>query len=165
MVIGSMAVDITCTVPSFTRTAMPVVTSYASRMHATAGGVAHNVALAASYASPGTVQLITAVGADPEGAWLNNYVQRADLDVKLISGTGDTARNIKINDKTGQLILSTADMNIIETFEQADLQAELHHGKPKCIVFDGYVSPESIQTILEGCESTTKGNILHSDYM
>jgi len=160
MVIGSMAVNITCMIPGLTRGSLPLHTSYASKMHATAGGVAHNVALAASYASPGSVQLITAVGADPEGGWLTNYLQRAELDVKLISGTGETARNIKINDKSGGLILSTADMSIIETFEQDDLQAELHQGNPKCVVFDGYIAPEAVQTILEGCESTTKGILL-----
>jgi sugar/nucleoside kinase (ribokinase family) len=157
MVIGSMAVDITCTVPTLSRTSLPLDTATSSKMHATAGGVAHNVALAASYASPSSVQLITAVGADPEGAWLAHYAQRAELDIKLISGTGETARNIKINDKAGQLILSTADMGIIETFEQPDLQSELHYSEPKCVVFDGYISPESVQTILEGCDSTTKG--------
>jgi pseudouridine-5'-phosphate glycosidase/pseudouridine kinase len=156
MVIGSMAVDITCTVPSLNRTSLPLDTATSSKMYATAGGVAHNVALAATYASPSSVQLLTAVGADPEGAWLAHYAQRAELDVKLISGTGETARNIKINDKAGQVILSTADMGIIQTFEQPDLQSELRYSEPKCIVFDGYISPESVQTILEGCNSTTK---------
>jgi sugar/nucleoside kinase (ribokinase family) len=92
MVIGSMAVDITCTVPSLNRTSLPLDTATSSKMYATAGGVAHNVALAATYASPSSVQLLTAVGADPEGAWLAHYAQRAELDIKLISGTGETAK-------------------------------------------------------------------------
>src|SRR5579862_6158650 len=48
MVIGAMAVDLTCTLSNISANSFQLHTSLPSQMHTSAGGVAHNVALAAS---------------------------------------------------------------------------------------------------------------------
>ena len=168
MVIGSMAVELNCTVPTVSRTSMLQRTSHPSKMHASAGGVANNLALATSYSSSSSVRLITSIGSDPEGAWLREYVQNVGLDVELISGEAETARQVAIYDKDGELAFASADMSIIEGFKEADIRREIRRGKPKFLAFDGYVSPTSVKTILEECGSETRGTYQESsstDYL
>ena len=121
------------------------------------GGVAHNVALAASYASLSSVRLVTALGSDPEGAWLREYAQNAGLDVGFISGDTGTARYVAIHDNQGELVTAAADMRIIEGLHQSDLQREIRRAKPKWIAFDGNLSSSSVKTILDECKSDVKG--------
>jgi pseudouridylate synthase / pseudouridine kinase len=157
LVIGSMAVDLTCTLPNVSSDSLELHTSHPAKMHTSAGGVAHNVALAASYASLSSVRLITALGSDPEGAWLREYAQNAALDVGFISGDTGTARYVAIHDKQGELVTAAADMRIIEGLHQSDLQREICRAKPKWIAFDGNLSSSSVKTILEECKSDVKG--------
>ena len=157
MVIGSMAVELICTVPTVSRSSMLQRTSHPSKMHASAGGVAHNLALATSYSSSSSVRLITAVGSDPEGSWLREYVQNVGLDVAFISGDAETARQVAIYDKDGELAFASADMSIIEGFKGPDIEREIKRGNPKFVAFDGYVSSTSVKTILEECGPETQG--------
>jgi hypothetical protein len=157
MVIGSMAVNLTCTVPAVSRSSMILHTSHPAKMHASAGGVAHNVALATSYASSKSVRLVTALGSDPEGAWLREYVHNKGLDVRFISGNAETARSVAIHDKEGQLVVAAADMSIIEGFQEEDIRREIRSGKPKLVAFDGHISPDSVKAILEECGTETRG--------
>lgn len=157
MVIGSMAADVTCTLPNVLSRAMQLHTSHPARTHTSPGGVAHNVALAASYASSNSVRLITALGLDPGGAWLRGYAQNIGLDVGYVSGESETARYVAIHDKDGELITAAADMRIIEDFKQEEIQREIRRGKPKFLAFDGNISPTTVKTILEECGSETKG--------
>jgi pseudouridylate synthase / pseudouridine kinase len=159
LVIGSMAVDLTCTLPNVSSDTLQLHTSHPAKMHTSAGGVAHNVALAASYASLSSVRLITALGSDPEGAWLREYAQNAALDVGFISGDTGTARYVAIHDKQGELVTAAADMRIIEGLHQSDLQREIRRAKPKWIAFDGNLSSSSVKTILEECKSDIKGTL------
>lgn len=161
MVIGSMAVDLTCTFsPQAKDKLMPpaqLYTSHPSRIHTSPGGVAHNIALAASYASSRFVRLVTAVGSDPDGAFLRNYVQNVGLDVKLIPGEAETARYVAIHTDKGNLYCAAADMGIIENLRGDDIRTEIRHGKPKFLAFDGNISPATVQDILEECDSNVKG--------
>jgi pseudouridylate synthase / pseudouridine kinase len=157
MVIGSMAVDLTCTLPNVSTNSLQLHTSHPARMHTSVGGVAHNVALAASYASSNPVRLITALGSDPDGTWLREYAQNIGLDVKFISANAETARYVATHDKDGDLLFAAADMRIIETFRTEDLKQEIRRGKPKFVAFDGNISPESIKAILEESGHETKG--------
>jgi hypothetical protein len=162
MVIGSMAVELTCHVPTVSRSSMLQRTSHPSKMHASAGGVAHNLALATSYSSSSSVRLITALGSDPEGAWLREYVKNVGLDVEFISGDAETARHVAIYDKDGELAFASADMSIIEEFKESDIRSEIRRGKPKFLAFDGYISATSVKTILEECGSETRGTYQES---
>lgn len=159
MVIGSMAVDLTCTVTDSSRSSMLLHTSHPAKSRSSAGGVAHNVALATSYASSSSVRLITALGSDPEGAWLRDYVRNVGLDVKFISGGAETAKHVAIKDKEGELVVATADMRIIEGFKEEEIQREIQRGKPKFVAFDGYISPTSVKAILDQRGTETKGTL------
>jgi len=158
MVIGSMAVDLTCTLQSTTLKQMTLQTSLPAHMHTSVGGVAHNVALAASYASSRPVRLITAIGADPEARWLRQYAQNAGFDVSFISGSAETARYVAIHDREGELVTAAADMKVIEGLRDEDVRMEIVRGKPKFLAFDGNISPQTVNTILQTIkESDTTG--------
>ena len=157
MVIGSMAVDLTCTLPTVSSEGMQLHTSHPAKMHTSAGGVAHNVALATSYASSNSVRLITALGSDPEGSWLRDYSQNVGLDVGFISADAETARYVALHDKTGELIAAAADMRIIEGLKEDHIRKEIRRGKPKFLAFDGNISSTSVKAILEECRSDIKG--------
>lgn len=156
MVIGSMAADVTCTLPNISSHSMPLYTSHPANTHTSVGGVAHNVALATCYASSHSVRLVTALGADPGGNWLRGYAQNIGLDVAFVSGETETARYVAIHDKHGELITAAADMRIIEGFKEEEIQREIRRGKPKFLAFDGNISPAIVKTILEECDSETK---------
>jgi pseudouridylate synthase / pseudouridine kinase len=157
MVIGSMAVDLTCTLPNVTAKSLRLHTSLPAQMHTSAGGVAHNVALAASYATSSSVRLITALGTDPEGAWLRQYSENAGLDVSFIKGEAGTARYVAMHDREGELITAAADMRITEQFKEDDIKRSIQNGKPKWLAFDGNLSPSSIQVILSEAGDNTRG--------
>jgi sugar/nucleoside kinase (ribokinase family) len=152
-----MAVDITCTLLSVTSHDIQLHTSHSTRIHTSTGGVAHNVALATSYASTNSVRLITAIGSDPEGVWLREYARNIGLDVGFIPGEAETARYIAIHDKGGELLVAAADMRIIESFKEEDIQREIRRGKPKFLAFDGNISPTTAKAILNNCDPETKG--------
>lgn len=159
MVIGSMSVDLTCTVPTTSWSSMHMYGSHITKISSSAGGVAHNVALATSYASSSSVRLVTAVGSDPEGQWLREYVKTVGLDVDFIRAEGETARYIAVQDGQGQTVVNFADMSVIEGFNHEDLRMKIRNTTPKFLAFDGYVSPSSVKTILEECGPQTKGTI------
>ena len=162
MVIGSMTVDLTCTVPTASRSSMHFYTSHLANIRSSAGGVAHNVALATSYASSSSVRLVTAVGSDPEGQWLREYVKTTGLDVDFIPAEGETARYIAVQDGQGEAIVTFADMSIIAGISDEDLRMRIQNSNPKFVAFDGYLSPTAVKTVLEQCGSRARGIISES---
>lgn len=149
MVVGSMAVDLTCTLSDVSLPSLQLQTSLPSKMHTSAGGVAHNVALAASYTTTKSVRLITAVGSDPQGIWLREYAENIGLNVGFLPAGAETARYIAIHDKHGELVTATADMKIIEGLQERGLRREIQSGKPNWLAFDGNLSSSSVKVILE----------------
>ena len=160
LVIGSMAVDLTCMLPHISTSPIKKLlhTSHPSEMSTSTGGVAYNVALAASYVSSGLVRLITAIGDDPEGSWLKEHAKTSELDVLSVPADAGTARYVAIHDRTGELITAAADMRIIEQVDDNDIQREIRRAKPKWLAFDGNLSPSTIKCILkETSEQKIKG--------
>jgi pseudouridylate synthase / pseudouridine kinase len=157
LVIGSMAVDLTCTLPKVSSDALQLHTSHPAKIHTSAGGVAHNVALAASYTTSSSVRLVTALGSDPEGIWLREYAHNAGLDVRFVPGHSGTARYVAIHDKHGELLTAAADMRIIEGLNESDLRMEIRRAKPKWLAFDGNLSSSSGRGILDEAKSEIKG--------
>ena len=161
MVIGSMAVDLTCTLQNVSSASLQLHTSLPSKIHTSAGGVAHNVALAALYTTTKTVRLVTALGCDPEGTWLRQYAENAGLDIGFVAGENETARYVAIHDKEGELVTAAADMRIIEGLKELDLRNEIKRRKPTWLAFDGNLSPSSINGILEELRGTkTRGKCI-----
>ena len=150
LVIGSIAVDLTCTIPTVSASnPMLLRTSQSADMHTSSGGVGHNIALAATYASSKRVRLVTALGSDFEGTWLREYAKNAGLDVAVIPCTTGTAKYAAIHDKDGGLVTASADMRILEELKGTEIQKEIRRGKPKLVAFDGNLSPSAINHILE----------------
>jgi pseudouridine-5'-phosphate glycosidase/pseudouridine kinase len=127
-------------------------------MHSSVGGVAHNVALATSYTSTNCVRLVTAIGDDPEGAWLRKYAQTSGLDVINVPSENGTARYVAIHDQEGGLVTAAADMRIVERLKDQDIRSEIRRGQPKWLAFDGNISQSTIKTILEET-AQTKGTL------
>jgi len=159
MVIGSMAVDLTCTLHSLSTSTMQLHTSHPAKVHTSVGGVAHNIALAASYASSGSVRLVTSISEDPDGSWLRHYVARTGLDVQFLRShnSGGTARYVAIHDKNGELLVAAADMQIIERFEEEGIKKAIEGGNPKFVAFDGNISPITVNAILQQRNPETRG--------
>jgi pseudouridine-5'-phosphate glycosidase/pseudouridine kinase len=166
MVIGSMAADLTCTLSDISFSSLQLQTSIPSEMHTSAGGVAHNVALAASYTTTRSVRLVTALGSDPQGAWLREYAENVGLNVGFLPGRYETARYVAIHDKHGELVTATADMKIIEGLNEQDVRREIQRGKPKWLAFDGNLSSSSVKVILEETNSNARGKLKEKgDYL
>lgn len=157
MVVGSTAVDFICTVPNIPHSIPLLHNSHPAKIQTSAGGVAHNVALATLYATSNSVRLVTALGADPEGAWLREHVQNSGLDVAVIPSEMESARVVAIHNKDGELVVAYADMSIIEAIKGEDIRVEIRNGKPKYLAFDGYLSPAAIEAVLRECSPGTKG--------
>jgi len=157
MVVGSTAVDFICTVPNIPHSIPLLHNSHPAKIKTSAGGVAHNVALATSYATSNSVRLVTTLGADPEGAWLRGHVENSGLDVAVIPSEMESARVVAIHNKDGELVVAYADMSIIEAIKGEDIRAEIRNGKPKYLAFDGYLSPAAIESVLRECGPGTKG--------
>jgi pseudouridylate synthase / pseudouridine kinase len=154
MVIGSMAMDLTCTLSS---ASFQLRTSFPAKIHRSAGGVGHNVALAATYASLSRVRLVTAVNTDPVGNWLREHVKKVGLDVRYLSGEKGTAEYVAIHDSGGELVTAAADMRIIEELFREEVREAISEGSPKLLAFDGNLSPEAIQTILQTKSAEMRG--------
>jgi pseudouridylate synthase / pseudouridine kinase len=148
MVVGSMAVDVTCTPESSDPAPYD---SRPAKIRTSAGGVAHNVALAASYATHNMVRLLTTVGSDLEGAWLREYAKSSGLDVTFIPGE-NTAKTITVQDKSS----AYCDMKIVEDLRGEDIEKEIDKFKPAYIAFDAYLSPGAMRPILQ---SDARGGI------
>jgi pseudouridine-5'-phosphate glycosidase/pseudouridine kinase len=156
VIIGSMAVDLTCKLTDISSGQIHELlhTSHPSEIHTSTGGVGHNVALAASYASASSVRLITAIGDDPGGSWLRQYAQTMGLDVRSIPAETETARYVAIHDREGDLVTAAADMRIIEKIRDHDVRREIKRAQPKWLAFDGNLSPSIIKSILEETPNT-----------
>ena len=154
LVIGSMANDITCIVPAIPSSTPLLYGSHPADIRMSAGGVAHNMALAMTYAGDSSVRLITPLGSDLESAWLKYYSEKEHLDIKVIPSALRTARSVSIHNRRGQLVVVYSDMTIVQDLGEQDIRREIQQGEPKYLAFDGYLSPSSVKAILESTPDT-----------
>jgi len=158
MIVGSMAVDLICTVPDIPHSIPLLYNSHPAKIRTSVGGVAHNVALAISYVASNSVRLVTALGPDTEGRWLREYAKNGGLDLRVVPSEMQTARSVAVHNKAGELVVAYSDMSIIECINEGDIRREIRNGQPRFLAFDGYLSPTSIKAILEERGPRTKCN-------
>ncbi|ODQ66674.1 hypothetical protein NADFUDRAFT_50584 [Nadsonia fulvescens var. elongata DSM 6958] len=157
MVIGGLALDLTCkfqkasTNKSFFRTSNP------GKIETSIGGVGYNVALAAAYSGKKYDQktrLVSAVSKKDGGADVIRQIQELghlDSAGVLIDDSGEnmTARYIAMHDDTGELVVACADMDILENINLNHIEKEIKRGKPSWIIFDSNIGIESFKKIMD----------------
>ncbi|KAK9450495.1 Indigoidine synthase A like protein-domain-containing protein [Limtongia smithiae] len=138
LVVGAIAVDITCDLPHahLKEPSTYHHTSNPGAIHRTPGGVGFNVCLAATYAaasmSPVVPQLrmVSAVGPDARdlpaalGLSASQTQLLPDLSGVAVYPEGRTAQYIAMHDAHGGLILACADMDLVENMPLPHLATE-----------------------------------------
>lgn len=170
LIIGSIAIDYTCTYfPSNSSPKPSLATSNPCAITETIGGVGHNVFTAAdmyingsptntSVTSPSPppglkVRLITALSSDLTGQSLLCVLKSRGVDTSGIlvydpSVGVSTARYIAMNDDKRELFTAAADMRIVEEIGTEHLRKEIEKAKPKWVCIDGNLSPQAISEVV-----------------
>ncbi|KAF8455479.1 Indigoidine synthase A like protein-domain-containing protein [Terfezia claveryi] len=155
LIIGSIAIDYTCTYfPSSSSPKPSLATSNPCAITETIGGVGHNVFTAADIPPPGPkVRLITALSSDLTGQSLLCVLKSRGVDTSGIlvhdpSVGVSTARYIALNDDKRELFTAAADMRIVEEIGTEHLRKEVERAKPKWVCIDGNLSPQAISEVV-----------------
>ena len=164
MVAGALAADISCDydpLSGFADSPSPTMhTSNPAIFSHSAGGVAHNVALAAHYVGASTL-LASVVADDIAGLSLLSTLEKSGLSTNgirvLRSSVGArTAQYVAINDMKKDLVLAMADMAILS---HSSLEADdtwttlLSQHKPKWLVVDANWSTSILSNILAAAKT------------
>lgn len=120
------------------------------------GGVGHNVALACHYAG-GSVRLVSAVGNDFAG---NSLVERMAVDNSLCKLEGSTALYTSLHDHKGDLIVASADMNIIEADWTKHILLQIDRAQPKVVIMDCNVGENCISQVLAHIDASSDAKVV-----
>lgn len=164
LVAGALAADLSCDyapLEGFTDSVKPLLhTSNPAIFSQSAGGVGHNVALAAHYAGASTL-LCTVVGNDVTGRSLAEQVRTSGLSsvgiqVLDMARNTRTAQYVAVNNVRKELVIAMADMSILscplldsETYWQ---QIMTQH-RPRWVIIDGNWSSSIISHIRTAARS------------
>jgi pseudouridylate synthase / pseudouridine kinase len=169
VVAGALAVDFACDyaplVDALSDAAISpqLRTSNPSTIIQTLGGVAHNVARSAHLLG-GNVRLCSAVGNDLSGqAAISNLksqgIRTDGIEILDDNNAYRTAQYIAVNDAHKNLMLAMADMNILESISNKDLNAiwlsGLKSAPPRCLVVDANWSPSALRSWLHAGRSAS----------
>lgn len=172
LIIGSIAVDYTCTYTpaSASASSIPFLsTSNPTSIVETTGGVANNVYTAAqlylhglstsqSPAAPSAspkVRLVSTLASDLTGKSILSTLQSRRVDTSGVyirnpaEGGGATARYIALNDADGGLFTAAADMRIVEEIPLSHIRQQIERARPRWVCVDGNMSPEGIAEVLQ----------------
>ena len=176
LIIGSIAVDYTCTYtpPSgVSASSSPSLsTSNPTSIAETTGGVANNVytaaqlylhgsstsqSLAVPLAAP-KVHLVSTLASDLTGKSILSGLQSRGVDTSGIyirnpaEGIA-TATYIALNDASGGLFTAAADMRIVEEIPLSHIRQQIECAQPSWVCVDGNMSPEGITEVLRSSAS------------
>jgi pseudouridine kinase len=144
LVVGGANVDVKA------RAAAPLVraTSNPGTVVRTPGGVGRNVA--ENLARLGTrVELVTAVGADPDGAWLLSETGAAGVGVSHAVRVGpSTGAYVAVLDADGELVAGVADMAAVDALTP-DLVPTRLVADAALVVVDGNLSVPTVAHVLD----------------
>ncbi|ODQ79378.1 hypothetical protein BABINDRAFT_171627 [Babjeviella inositovora NRRL Y-12698] len=123
------------------------------------GGVGHNVALAASFASRkyakkgrDEIRLVSIVGQDAVGMSLLQSLTAEGLDNSgvYVSSKPDqrTAQYVSMHKDSGELIVACADMSIIEKIPVKHLREQIVKSQPKWLLFDANLSEDTMNELI-----------------
>ncbi|RDW23747.1 Indigoidine synthase A like protein-domain-containing protein [Yarrowia lipolytica] len=148
-VVGGVAMDVTCGISG-----SQLGTSHPGKVTNSIGGVGHNIVLAIHYTGSKhgiSPRLISAVGQDGDGNEILSHMEKVGLDtsgIKQDSKEG-TARYVAMHDKSGDLVVACADMDIIQNLDVVHIGQQLTTAQPKWIMMDGNIGLEAKKEVLK----------------
>lgn len=156
LIVGAIAYDLTCTMKTFIAPGILIGSSHPSSIASSIGGVAHNVALAAQYASESgsgaKVRLVSTVGSDSK-AILDLVSHSLDISGINVDQQQPTPKYVSVNDVRGQLVVACADMDLIENMSTEHITSEIKRAQPKVVLLDGNLGMKQTKTVLETARS------------
>lgn len=120
------------------------------------GGVGHNVALACHYAG-GSVRLVSAVGNDFAG---NSLVERMAVENSLCKLDASTALYTSLHDHKGDLIVASADMNIIEADWTKHIMLQIDQAQPKVVIMDCNLAENCISQVMAHIDTCSDAKVV-----
>ncbi|EEB08080.1 carbohydrate kinase [Schizosaccharomyces japonicus yFS275] len=145
--LGSVSLDTNATLLSVSKDDLVLGTSHPSSTTEAIGGVAHNIARAASLVDA-NVKLVSCIGDDVQGHQIANLLNSENLQFKLVQKQNSkSCCYTAINDREGSLILAAADMRIIEDMTYSDIHDDIQAAKIICM--DGNISESLISDVVK----------------
>lgn len=149
--VGALAVDLTCDLTNAGMNDKSTYhTSHPGKVTTSIGGVAHNVALAASYRGlQDRVKIISEI--DEKDSFIVDSVEKAGiLSDGIKKGSRRTGRYIAMHDKGGNLMVACADMETIETLDIDHIKHQIRvSDKAKVVVFDGNINVNQMTEVVK----------------
>jgi pseudouridylate synthase / pseudouridine kinase len=164
LVAGALASDLSCDyapLESFADSSNPLLhTSNPAVFSQSAGGVGHNVALAAHYAGVSTL-LCSAVGDDIAGHSLIEQVRKSGLTtsgIQVLEPSTDTrtAQYVAMNDGKKDLVIAMADMSILSSQSldsKAFWELIMTQHRPRWVIIDSNWSGSIMNHIISAAKS------------
>ncbi|OLL22624.1 Pseudouridine-metabolizing bifunctional protein [Neolecta irregularis DAH-3] len=145
-IIGSVAIDYTCTASS---SPLSLHTSHTGSITRTVGGVGLNLARSAFNSGSMSVELLTARGKDRDGQWLESEILRKGFGKTsyLISEKHETAKYVAVHDGKGDLVVAVADMAIVEDMAE-QVRDFIVPKQPRWIAMDGNLGSKTMTEIV-----------------
>lgn len=145
VVVGALAEDVVCYIGDETSTANLLHTSHPGSVKTALGGVAYNIARAATFLGPGQIMLIS-LGSEE----LIQTLAKEGMDTRgIIKSDRLPARYVAIHDAGGELVTAVADMSIIHSMSTQELYCKLTSVYVAALFFDGNLSTGQMETILD----------------
>ena len=141
-VVGGANVDIEGRVPG----ALEFEDSNPGRVYRSAGGVGRNIAENLARLDVST-RLITALGRDHYGSWLQAETAGAGVDLtdSIWSASAPTATYLSVIDSTGEMVVAVNDMGVLTALTTAALDTRQRTiGHAAAVVVDCNLTPESL---------------------
>ncbi|KAG7304449.1 hypothetical protein JYU34_011392 [Plutella xylostella] len=127
-----------------------------------AGGVARNMAEALwRMRGPGAARLLTAVGDDADGDYLQSVAEGMLLDGCRVAG-GRTPSYAAVMDSSGECLLGLGDMALHQSIsiDLVDKHMDVLSRAP-LVVLDGNAPPATVQHVLALCQRMDKPGTTH----
>ncbi|CAG9782998.1 unnamed protein product [Diatraea saccharalis] len=120
------------------------------------GGVARNMAEALWRLRGGRVRLLTAIGDDADGQFIQNIIPDMLLDGCVIKG-GRTATYAAVLDANGECLMGLGDMALHDhiTIDSVNKHIEILEQSP-LVILDGNAPQSTIQHVLQLCDKMQK---------
>lgn len=153
VVIGSLAIDITLSPSSVS----PLSTTAPGRVSMSLGGVAGNVAGAASSLGlPSDTVLLAPAAGDALGTLARAGLEKRGMRTDGLLTIGDEENGTPacgiLLDERGDLIGGVADMGLASKMTGTQIVDVLEKVKSRLVCFDGNISSEAMSAVLDQCQ-------------
>ncbi|KAF5374860.1 hypothetical protein D9758_000324 [Tetrapyrgos nigripes] len=155
IVLGAAAVDISASGAELSDENLLVHSTIPGRVSVSLGGVARNIAEAASRVlSNESVLLVSPIGNDSFGKLVSEETRKLGLrnDGFIVQDDCRTSTCNMILDAHGNLLTGIADMGITESLDVSKTLESIQNKKPAVIAFDGNLSAVSLAKLVKKCK-------------